>query len=99
MDYDDDIDQNEGETLSFVTDGDGRRLDVWLADRSGLSRSRVQSLIGDGRVELDGVRRDEDFFAEGAGFSATDIKGDYLEDTPVYEPDSYSEEGGDDSWN
>ena len=56
MDYDDDIDQNEGETLSFVTDGDGRRLDVWLADRSGLSRSRVQSLIGDGRVELDGVR-------------------------------------------
>ena len=56
MDYDDDIGQNEGETMSFVTDGDGRRLDVWLAERSGLSRSRIQSLIDDGRVELDGVR-------------------------------------------
>lgn len=52
---DDDIEQNEGDVLSFVADGDGRRLDVWLAEQSGLSRSRVQALIADGRIELDGA--------------------------------------------
>lgn len=56
MDDDDDIVGLEGERLSFVADGDGRRLDVWLAERADMSRSRVQSLICDGRVELDGVR-------------------------------------------
>lgn len=56
MDDDGDIGGPEGETLSFVADGDGRRLDVWLADRAGMSRSRVQSLIDEGRVALDDAR-------------------------------------------
>lgn len=45
----------EGELLTFVTDGDGRRLDVWLAEATGFSRSRIQGLMAFGHVEIDGL--------------------------------------------
>jgi 23S rRNA pseudouridine1911/1915/1917 synthase len=41
--------------LSVGADGDGLRLDAWIAaQRPELSRSRVQALIDDGRVQLEG---------------------------------------------
>ena len=46
----------EGDVLDFVSDGDGTRLDAWLAARCApdLSRSRIQSLIREGHVTVDG---------------------------------------------
>ena len=46
----------EGDVLDFVSDGDGTRLDAWLAARCApeLSRSRIQGLIRDGNVTVDG---------------------------------------------
>ena len=40
------------EERELVVDGPAERLDVWLADRLELSRSRVASLIGEGKVLL-----------------------------------------------
>ncbi len=53
----DDAEGEGGEVLSFVADGDGARLDAWLAKRCApdLSRSRIQALIADGKVTLDGA--------------------------------------------
>lgn len=49
---------DEGEVLTFVADGDGARLDAWLAKRCApdLSRSRIQSLIEDGNITVDGEK-------------------------------------------
>ncbi len=46
----------EVDVREFVSDGDGARLDAWLAARCApeLSRSRIQALIGDGLVTVDG---------------------------------------------
>ncbi len=45
-------------TLSVAPDQAGRRLDRWLADAvPGLSRARLQALIDDGRVQVDGRAR------------------------------------------
>ena len=46
----------EAEVRELVSDGDGARLDAWLAARCApeLSRSRIQSLIRDGFVTVDG---------------------------------------------
>ena len=46
----------EAEVRDFVSDGDGARLDAWLAARCApeLSRSRIQSLIREGHVTVDG---------------------------------------------
>ncbi len=45
----------ETEVREFVSDGDGTRLDAWLAARCApeLSRSRIQSLIHEGHVTVD----------------------------------------------
>lgn len=45
------------EAAEFVAgDGDaGARLDAWLAERAGISRSRAAALIEDGRVTLNGA--------------------------------------------
>ncbi|HEX8392904.1 MAG TPA: RluA family pseudouridine synthase [Longimicrobium sp.] len=45
----------EGATEFVVGDEAGERLDSWLAGRLGLSRSRVEKLIEDGRVLLNGA--------------------------------------------
>ena len=42
------------EATEMVFTADGRRLDVFLSEQSGLSRSRVASLMEEGRVTLDG---------------------------------------------
>jgi 23S rRNA pseudouridine1911/1915/1917 synthase len=49
-------DRGEGERRERieVAEAPGERIDRWLADRLGLSRSRVASLIGEGRVRVDG---------------------------------------------
>ncbi len=39
---------------TVATPADGRRLDVLLAEASGLTRSRIASLMADGRVTVDG---------------------------------------------
>ena len=46
----------EADVREFVSDGDGARLDAWLAARCapGLSRSRIQALIQEGLVTVDG---------------------------------------------
>ena len=48
--------EEEGDVLDFVSDGDGTRLDAWLAARCApeLSRSRIQGLIREGHVTVDG---------------------------------------------
>ena len=48
--------EESGDVLDFVSDGDGTRLDAWLAARCApeLSRSHIQSLIRDGHVTVDG---------------------------------------------
>lgn len=40
--------------LTVEDEGAGSRLDSWLADRLDLSRTRVASLVGEGRVVLNG---------------------------------------------
>ena len=48
--------EESGDILDFVADGDGARLDAWLAARCPeLSRSRIQALIGEGCVTVDGA--------------------------------------------
>ena len=48
--------EESGAVLDFVADGDGTRLDAWLASRCAeLSRSRIQALIGEGCVTVDGA--------------------------------------------
>ena len=42
------------EMMSAVDDG-GKRIDKWLAEWSGLSRSRLKSLLKDGHVTADGM--------------------------------------------
>lgn len=46
-----------GEVVRLVADGAGTRFDAWLARRCspGLSRSRLQALMADGRVLVDGA--------------------------------------------
>jgi len=48
------IDMSEGEIISGTISAPAR-LDKALAEASDLSRARVQALIGEGRVELDGA--------------------------------------------
>lgn len=43
----------EAAEMNFIADG--RRLDVLLSEQSGLTRSRVASLIEEGRVTVDGI--------------------------------------------
>ncbi|NIP59836.1 MAG: RluA family pseudouridine synthase [Gemmatimonadetes bacterium] len=38
-----------------VDEGEGERVDAWLADRVPLSRTRIARLIGEGRVRVDGA--------------------------------------------
>lgn len=56
-DWDSSAGFEEEEVLSFVSDGDGTRLDAWLAKRCApeLSRSRIQTLMDEGRVRIDGT--------------------------------------------
>lgn len=52
--------------LEVGPDGAGERLDVWLAGRAELSRTRVARLVEEGRVLLDGVRpRKSEVLSEG----------------------------------
>ncbi len=54
------------EERELVVDGPAERLDVWLADRLELSRSRVASLIGEGKVLLnEELPRKSEALAEG----------------------------------
>ena len=41
-------------TINLTCDADCRRLDVFIADNSGLTRSHVQKLIDNGKVTVDG---------------------------------------------
>lgn len=41
-------------TINLTCDADCRRLDVFIADNSGLTRSHVQKLIDSGKVTVDG---------------------------------------------
>ena len=51
-------------------------------------------------VELDNIKNEREFFAEGSGFAETDESGEFIEDTAVYEAeDSFDDEEGEDSWN
>ena len=43
----------EAAEMNFIADG--RRLDVLLSEQSGLTRSRVASLMEEGRVTVDGI--------------------------------------------
>lgn len=45
----------ERRVLTVEGEGAGERLDRWLAARTGLSRTRVASLVGEGRVLLNGA--------------------------------------------
>jgi 23S rRNA pseudouridine1911/1915/1917 synthase len=46
----------DGSTTLVVSEADaGERLDSWLARRLELSRTRIQKLLGDGRVSVDGA--------------------------------------------
>ncbi len=40
--------------IELICDADARRLDVYLADNSGLTRSHIRRLIDDGNVTVDG---------------------------------------------
>lgn len=46
--------QEKAETKIFECPGDGRRIDVLLADVSGLTRSRIAALMAEGQVTVDG---------------------------------------------
>lgn len=58
MNDDQNIESDEGDVLTFTSDGDGSRLDAWLAARCApdLSRSRIQALISEGRVLVEGAK-------------------------------------------
>ena len=43
------------EATEMIFTADGRRLDVLLSEQSGLTRSRVATLMEEGRVTVDGV--------------------------------------------
>ncbi len=43
------------DTLVYTADSDGERLDKFIAQRSGMSRSQVQRLIEDGNVSVNGT--------------------------------------------
>ena len=43
------------EARRLETAGDGRRLDVQLSELSGLTRSRIASLMEEGNVTVDGA--------------------------------------------
>jgi len=48
--------ESEGRRLRLtVEEGEGERVDSWLADRVRLSRTRIARLIGEGRVRVDGA--------------------------------------------
>lgn len=53
-----DIDLQEPDVRTFVSDGDGTRLDAWLALRCSpeFSRSRIQTFINDGNITVDGAQ-------------------------------------------
>jgi 23S rRNA pseudouridine1911/1915/1917 synthase len=48
--------EREPEVRSFVAEGDGRRLDVTVAETLDLSRNQAATLIAGGRVVVDGRR-------------------------------------------
>lgn len=47
-----------------IREAPGERIDRWLADRLGLSRSRVAGLIGEGRVTVDGSTPKKSYLPE-----------------------------------
>lgn len=68
------MEEEKEEGRSFRGTADGRRLDVQLAELSGLSRSRVASLMEDGYVTVDGkpVRKAGTRPAPGAALAMTE---------------------------